>query len=415
MKKIGSIAVILLVLGVVFFAGLYAGSGLPAENKISNVLHKEPSSGLRPEVDFDLFWRAWSIAEDKYVDIDKVNRQEMVYGATSGLLKSFGDPYTVFFPPKESKEFQIEVRGEFEGVGMEIGIKKGILTVVAPLKNTPAEKSGIKSGDKILKIGETSTADLSVEEAVRLIRGPKNSKVKLTVFRNGEDESRVLEIERAVIKIPTLETEVDKTATTIDGKKGKETPLGDIFVIRLYNFSEDSVNKFRQALREFVLSGKTKLILDLRNNPGGFLEAAVDIASWFLPQGEPIVFESFGKNLDEQAHRSRGYNIFKNLPMAILINQGSASASEILAGALRDYGLAKLVGERTFGKGSVQELIPLTSDTSLKITIAKWLTPKKQSISEGGLTPDIEVKITKEDINAGRDPVMEKAIELLSK
>jgi len=402
MKKIGSIAVILLVLAVVFFAGLYTGSG-----------HKESSLGLRPEVDFDLFWRAWSIAEDKYVDIDKVNRQEMVYGAISGLLKSFGDPYTVFFPPKENKEFQIEVRGEFEGVGMEIGIKKGILTVVAPLKNTPAEKAGIKAGDKILKIDETSTVDLSVEEAVGLIRGPKNSKVKLTVFRNGEDESKMLEIERAVIKIPTLDIEVEKTATIIDGKRGKETPLGDIFVIRLYNFSEDSVNKFRQALREFVLSGKTKLILDLRNNPGGFLEAAVDIASWFLPQGEPVVFESFGKNLDEQAHRSRGYNIFKNLPMVVLINQGSASASEILAGALSDYGLAKLVGERTFGKGSVQELIPLTSDTSLKITIAKWLTPKKQSISEGGLAPDIEVKITKEDIDAGRDPVMEKAIELL--
>lgn len=413
MKKLKLVISGLAVLGAVFFAGLYVGSVLPAESKALNILHKEPSLGLRPEVDFDLFWRAWNIAEDKYVDIEKINRQEMVYGATSGLLKSFGDPYTVFFPPKENKEFQVEIRGEFEGVGMEIGVRKGILTVVAPLKNTPAEKAGIKAGDKILKIGETSTADLLVEEAVQLIRGPKNSKVKLTILRNGEDESRTIEIERAVIKIPTLETEVEKTAATIDGKRGKETPLGDIFVIRLYNFSEDSVIKFRQALREFVLSGKTKLILDLRNNPGGFLEAAVDIASWFLPQGEPVVFENFGKKAEEQAHRSRGYDIFKNLPMVILVNQGSASASEILAGALRDYGIAKLVGEKTFGKGSVQELIPLTSDTSLKITIAKWLTPKGQSISEGGLAPDVEVKITKEDIGAGRDPVMEKAIEIL--
>ena len=415
MKKLGSIAVVLLILAVVFFAGLYVGSSIPAESNVLNVLHKKSSLSLRPEVDFDLFWRAWGLAEDKYVDIDKVNRQEMVYGATSGLLKSFGDPYTIFFPPKENKEFQIEVRGEFEGVGMEIGAKKGILTVIAPLKNTPAEKAGIKPGDKILKIDATSASDLSVEEAVGLIRGPKNSKIKLTILRDGEDQSRVLEIERAVIKIPTLETEADKTATTINGKRGKETPLGDIFVIRLYHFSEDSAARFRQALREFVLSGKKKLILDLRNNPGGFLEASVDIASWFLPQGEVVVQEDFGKNAAMEAHRSRGYNIFKDLPMVVLVNQGSASASEILAGALHDYGIAKLVGERTFGKGAVQELISLTPDTSLKVTIAKWLTPKGQSISEGGLAPDVEVKVTKEDIDAERDPVMEKAIELLNK
>ena len=231
-------------------------------------------------------------------------------------------------------------------------------------------------------------------------------------MRNGEDESRVLEIERGVIKIPVIGTETKQIVSEKDGKK-TEKDLGDIFVIRLYNFSEGSPNGFRNALREMVEKNKSKLIIDLRNNPGGFLEAAVDIASWFLPQGEVVVKEDFGKKTSDMLHRSKGYNVFGDTPIVILVNQGSASASEILAGALRDYGKAKLIGEKTFGKGSVQEFLPLTADTSIKVTVAKWLTPKGQALSEGGLEPDIEIKPTKEDIEAGRDPVMEKAIEIL--
>lgn len=295
---------------------------------------------------------------------------------------------------------------------MEIGIRKDVLTVVAPLKGTPADRAGIKAGDKILKIDDKITADFSVEEAVRLIRGPKNTKVKLTIVRNGGDESRVIEIMREIIKIPVADTETKRSIAQKSGGN-KEEDLGDIFIIRLYNFSETSPERFRGALREMIEKGRSKLIIDLRNNPGGYLEAAVDMASWFLPQGEVVVAEDFGGKINKILHRSKGYYIFKSIPMVILVNQGSASASEILAGALRDYGLAKIVGERTFGKGSVQELLPLTADTSIKVTIAKWLTPKGQSISEGGLVPDIEIKPTKEEIESEQDPVLEKAIEIL--
>ena len=409
-------AAILVVL--IYAFGIYTGANLPAENRLIGILSQKSPSPLPPEVDFAPFWQAWGLVEQKYVNIDKVKRQDMVYGAISGLLKSLVDPYTVFFPPKENAEFQSEVKGEFQGVGMEVGIRKDILTVIAPLKGTPAERAGILAGDKILKIDDHSTADLTLEEAVNFIRGPKGTKVKLIIFRNSEDNPRTIEVTRDVINVPVVDTSSEKSAAAPDGKPSQadkyktEASQNGIYVIALYNFSETSATQFRNALRQFVLSGKVKLILDLRNNPGGYLEAAVDIASWFLPQGDVVVQEDFGKG-DKNIHRSRGYNIFKNLPMVILVNQGSASASEILAGALRDHGLAKLIGEKTFGKGSVQELLPLTADTSIKITIAKWLTPNGISISEKGLEPDISVETKKEDVDAGKDKVMEKAIEVL--
>lgn len=412
-RKFGGFLAAVITLAAVFALGFYFGIKTPAESKIIGILGASTQiSANREEVDFSQFWQAWNIAEGKYVDIDKIKRQEMVYGAIAGMVKSLGDPYTVFFPPEETKIFQSEIKGEFEGVGMEIGIRKDVLTVVAPLKGTPAEQAGIRAGDKILKIDEEVTAEMTIEQAVRRIRGPKGTKVKLAIVRNGEDESRVIEIERGLIKIPVIATETTQVLAAKDGKK-TEKDLGDIFVIRLYNFSENSPNSFRGALREMIEKNKSKLIIDLRNNPGGFLEAAVDIASWFLPQGETVVKEDFGGKANPIIHRSRGYNIFRDIPIIILVNQGSASASEILAGALRDYGKAKLIGEKTFGKGSVQELLPLAADTSLKVTIAKWLTPKGQALSEGGLEPDIEVKPAKEDIEAGRDIVMEKAVELL--
>lgn len=412
-KNFSGVLAAVVILATVFASGFYVGLKTPAESKITGILGVNPQiNSNREEVDFSQFWQAWNIAEGKYVDIDKIKRQEMVYGAIVGMVKSLGDPYTVFFPPEETKIFQSEIKGEFEGVGMEIGMRREVLTVVAPLKDTPAEKAGIRAGDKILKIDEDVTTEMTVEQAVRRIRGPKGTKIKLTILRNGEDESRAIEIERGLIKIPVIDTETKQIVTAKSGEK-TEKDLGDIFVIRLYNFSENSPSGFRNALREMIEKNKSKLIIDLRNNPGGFLEAAVDIASWFLPQGEVVVKEDFGGRADPIIHRSRGYNVFKDTPIVILINQGSASASEILAGALRDYGKAKLIGERTFGKGSVQELVPLGADTSLKVTIAKWLTPKGQALSEGGLAPDIEIKPTKEDIEAGRDIVLEKAVELL--
>lgn len=373
------------------------------------------SSYAPVNADLEPLFKAWQIVEEKYVDSEKLKSQDLVYGTISGLLKSLGDPYSVFFPPEEHKEFQIEISGRFEGVGMEVAIRKNILTVVAPLKGTPAEKAGIKAGDKILKIDDTSSTDISLEEAVRIIRGPKGTQLKLTILRNGEDAAKVITITRDTINIPVIDTENKTSATPPAGGTKPEQIQNDVFVIRLYNFSETSAIKFREALREFVESGKEKLILDLRNNPGGFLEASIDIASWFLPQGEVIAIENFGGKVTQKIHRSKGYDLFnENLKMVILTNKGSASASEIVAGALQDHGIAKIVGEHTFGKGSVQELLQLTNDTSIKITIAKWLTPKGKSISDGGLAPDIEVmEATNEETQKGIDPIMKKALELL--
>lgn len=406
------VALAILIVLASFFMGVYFGSGR----------NTAPSTTEIEKVNFESFWNAWKIIEDKYVDSQNLQKKDMVYGAISGLLKSLKDPYSVFFTPEELKEFEIEINGEFEGVGMEVGIRKNILTVIAPLKGTPAEKAGIQAGDKILRIDDTSTADLSVEEAVRIIRGPRGSGVKLTILRNGEEETQIINVVRDIVKIPVIDTETQssKQANLSDKEnKNKSNLPEDVFVIKLYSFSQDSALIFKKAVREFIESGKQKLILDLRNNPGGFLEAAVEIASWFLPQGETVVIEDFGGKISQKIHRSKGYNLFKNLPMVVLVNKGSASASEILAGALQDHSVAKIVGEKTFGKGSVQELVPLTSDTSIKITIAKWLTPKGHSISDGGLTPDVEIQIKSENKKKDsldsqqKDLIMEKALELL--
>ena len=380
-----------------FAFGAYFGyERRPEVEKVLSVLGQDPNIISVPEVDFSPFWKAWRMIEEKYVAPDGFERQNMVWGAIEGLASSLNDPYTVFLPPTESKAFEDEIRGDFEGVGMEIGLRKGVLTVIAPLKNTPAYRSGIKSGDKIIKIGEESTAELTLNEAVQKIRGPKGSTVKLTILRNNEDATREIEIKRDTIQIPLIDTEKRS-----DG----------IFIIKLYSFSERSPGSFRQALRQMIESDSHKLILDLRNNPGGYLDAAVEIASWFLPAGKTVVIENFGKG-GEKIYRSKGYNILNGKKIVILVNEGSASASEIVAGALRDNGLAKIVGTKTFGKGSVQELVPITIDTSLKITIARWLTPARHSISENGLEPDIIVEgASKDDETA--DPQLDKAVEML--
>lgn len=385
-------------LAAVFVAGIYLGySNRPEIEKITVLLNKEARKPY--PVDFSPFWTAWNALESKYVSRGALDSQNMVWGAIEGMVKSLDDPYTVFFPPKEAELFETSVKGQFQGIGIEIGMRDKILTVISPLKDTPAYRAGLKAGDKILKINSTSTLDMTVDEAVFLIRGEGGTEVALTILGDGENEPREVKIVRGVIKIPILDTEQKENG---------------IFLIKLYNFSENSTEAFRDALREMIDSGSSKLILDLRGNAGGYLEASVDIASWFLPAGKIVAKEDFG-NGEEKPYRSRGYDIFKNLPFVILVNQGSASASEILAGALKEHKIATLVGEKTFGKGSVQELVPVTSNTSLKITIARWLTPEGKSISDNGLMPDIEIKMTKEDLEAGEDPQMEKAIEVLRK
>jgi carboxyl-terminal processing protease len=398
-KLVLSLTSLSVILGVFAGGAFFGYYNRPSIEKINVLFNKE--TGKPAQVDFSPFWTAWQTIESKYVENENLDSQKMVYGAIQGMLNSLGDPYSVFFPPQESKEFKDEMKGDFEGVGMEIGVRDSQLIVISPLKGTPAYNAGIKAGDKILKIDDKTTENMSAEEAARLIRGEKGTAVKLTILRKDEEKPIEISVIRNVIKIPVLDTE--------------QKPNG-IFVIKMYNFSGNSTNVFREALREFVFSGSDKLILDLRGNPGGYLESSVDIASWFLPVGKTVAREKFS-NGEETIFRSRGYDIFNSsankLPFVILVNEGSASASEILAGALQEHGIAKLVGQKTFGKGSVQELIQVTPNTSLKLTIARWLTPNGRSISEQGLEPDFAIEFTKENFEANCDPQMDKAVEIL--
>lgn len=399
-KKATTALSVSVLLASTFFIGTYVGHTQAEDRLIADLSNQ--TLGQPNNVDFAPFWKAWNILDEKYVATATTTasstNQDRVYGAIKGMTEALGDPYTTFFPPEEAKSFNEEIQGNFQGVGMEVGMKDEELTIISAIKNTPASRAGLKAGDKILKIDETVTANLSVDEAVKLIRGEKGTAVNFTLVREG-GEPFTIKVIRDTINIPTIETE--KRA---DG----------VFIIRLLTFTSNSPELFRGALREFVLSKSSKLILDLRGNPGGYLEASVDIASWFLPSSDVVVRENFGPGKDEVVYRSKGYDIFNDkLKFAILIDGGSASASEILAGALKEQGKAILVGKPSFGKGSVQELVKLTEDTNLKITIARWLTPKGFSISKQGLTPDVQVEFTEEDYKAGRDPQLNKAIELL--
>lgn len=350
------------------------------------------------EVDLSLFWEAYHKLQEKFVDKEKLDFQKMIYGAISGMVKSLEDPYTIFLPPEETERFEEDIKGVFEGVGMEIGIRKGQLQVIAPLEGTPAQRAGLRAGDKILEIDGKSTVDMTIEEAVNLIRGPKGTQVTLTIFRQGWEKTQEFKITRAVIEIPSLKWEIKDS---------------DIAYLKLYHFTEKAGANFKIAALEILNSPAKKIILDLRNNPGGYLEVAQEIAGWFLERGQLVVIEDFGLGKEKKEYLAKGPSKLLAYPMVILINQGSASGSEILAGALRDNRGIILIGEKTFGKGSVQELERLREGSSLKITVARWLTPKGELITDRGLEPDIKVEMTEEDYEEGRDPQLDKAIEVI--
>ena len=390
--------IIILVIG--FYIGLRTG-----ESRVSSLPPVLSGAGdFRPDqADFSTFWKTWNILQDKFVatssSTPKINNQDMVWGAIQGLASSYKDPYTVFLPPVQAEMFKDDVRGNFEGVGMEVAMKEGALTVVAPLKDSPAYNAGVKAGDIITKIDDKSAASFTTDQAVALIRGKKGTPVNFTIIRAGVKGTLEIKVIRDTISIPAINTSMDEDR---------------IFRIELYNFSATSPDLFRKALREFIDARTDKLILDLRGNPGGYLEASIDMASWFLPVGKPIVTEDFGIKRNSIIYRSKGYDVFNNkLRMVILIDGGSASASEILAGALKEHDIAVLVGQKSFGKGSVQELISITSETSLKVTVARWLTPDCNSISAEGVKPDYVVALDEAQFKKGIDTQLEKAKQVL--
>ncbi len=393
-------------IAVIFFAiGLLVGTSGSGATIASRVPFIGDGLNATPDQSADLaaFWKAWNALNANYISTHASSTlptvKEQVHGAITGLAASYGDPYTVFFPPEEAKEFADNISGSFAGVGMEIGVKDNVLTVVAPLKGTPAETAGIRAGDQIIAIDGKSTDGLSTEKAVKKIRGEIGTTVTFTIVRNGGKPYEV-KVVRDTIQVPETKDGLDEAS--------------GVYSIALYEFTSNSASLFSQAFSRFKASGSKKLVIDLRSNPGGYLDAAVDIASHFLPKGTVVVTEDFGGKEPNQVHASVGYN---DLPLGtdvvVLIDSGSASASEILAGALQDAKMATLIGTKSFGKGSVQTLFDLDGG-SLKITIARWVTPAGHWIMGNGIVPDISVPFTSADAEAKRDPQLKRAIDFLT-
>ncbi len=391
--------VVLLLIIVSFSAGFVANDFIRSFYNGNDIKTLSGLNGgeIEKKADFSIFWDAWKIIEDEYA-LKPLNYKKMVYGAIRGMVDSLGDPYTVFLSPEENRVFEEDMEGSFDGIGAEIGFRGKFLTVIAPLKDSPAERAGILAGDKILKVDDKETVGMNIDEAVSLIRGKKGTKVKLTISREGTDELKEIEIVRDTIKIRTVEWEMKKNR---------------IAYIAIRQFKLDTANELDRQIDEILAKGPRGIVLDLRNNPGGYLEVAVEVASRFIESGKTVVVEDYGNNKKE-IHKAVGNRRFVNIPVVVLINEGSASASEIVAGALRDNIGAKLVGKKTFGKGLVQKLEKLKGGAALKVTVARWLTPNGVNINKDGIKPDVEVDLTEDDYKNGRDPQLEKALELLS-
>ena len=392
----------IVLLALVFTSGVYSGKYILPTSVVSaqEINYSMGTVKLELPKEMKLYEDVRKILEDKFIDAKNVKEQDKTYGSIQGLINAYGDPYTAFFPPTQAKDFKAAVSGTFSGVGMEVGIKDGIITVIAPLKKSPAEKAGMKPGDKILKINGTSTEGMSTEKAVSLIRGEKGTPVTLTISRKDEVKNenviKDIVIIRDKIDMPIIETQT----------------VRDTFVISLYSFTETSPTKFQEALQEFEKSKKKNLVIDLRNNPGGYLEAAVLMSSFFFPGDKNIVTENFLRTGVKNEHKSKGFNaIPADVKIVILVNKGSASASEIMAGAFQDYNRAKIVGDKTFGKGSVQEYIELPTGESLKVTVAHWLTPAGQNISKDGIHPDVVVALKEDPKNVRKSLADKKPLD----
>ncbi len=400
-KKFISYYFVIFLIFLTFIVGLLVGREttkqviMPA-NENGEVYNKDSRPEfLSKDVNFDLFWDVWEIIEENYV-YQPVSETELLYGSMIGSVAALDDPHSAFFDPETTLKFAEELKGTFEGIGAEIAIKNDRLTIIAPLPNTPAEKAGLKAGDKVYAIDGEDTTGISLDYAVSEIRGHKGTEVVLTIGRDSFEELKEIKIVRDTIKIQSVKWE------------GLDNNLVHLNV---HYFNEDTQDDFNKAVLDIISKNPKGIILDLRNNPGGFLDTAVGIASEWV-EDDVVVYErsSSGKM---KKHKANGKARFKDFKTVVLVNEGSASGSEIVAGALKDYGLATLIGEQTFGKGSVQTIFPLENGSSVKLTIAEWLTPNENTIEEEGVEPDIEVELTEEDFNQDKDPQLDKAIEIL--
>jgi carboxyl-terminal processing protease len=402
-KKITiAIFTVFFILGV-FIAGFFVGTKSNPFTKTffavgkSQVLSTDsPPPYLLQDVDYNLYWEVWQTVKDRYFDSAKVLDTELFYGSLAGIVAALGDPYSVFLNPQVNNEFTEELSGRFEGIGAEIGLRKDQLTIIAPLPETPAYKAGLRSGDMILAIDGFDTQGIALDKAVSLIRGEKGSLVKLLILPADGKDMKEVEIIRDTIKIISVSWE----------DKGNQ-----IVYIKISYFNEDTFERFRDTVKEVIATNPKAIVLDLRGNPGGFLDVAVKIASYWI-DAKPVVLEKMYDG-SITPFPAVGKPLLKDIRTVVLLNEGSASASEIVAGALQDYKLGIIVGQQSFGKGSVQDLIEFNDGSSVKLTVAKWLTPNGQTIDEIGITPDIAVEMLPEDYNELKDPQLDKAMELI--
>ncbi len=389
-----TILAIVLVFGS-YYTGFVFGTRHP-KNIIVEGIKNISDSDIK--ADMGIFWEAFQKLKVNHYDSDKTTEKDFVYGAISGLASTFGDPNTVFFKPVESKKFKDDISGSFGGIGAEIGIKDGTLVIVAPIKDSPSDKAGLRPGDRIFKIEGKITSGMTVPDAVNVIRGKIGTQVKLTIYRDSWAAPRDLIITREEIVLPNLESKM------LDNK---------IMYMKLHNFNEKSVSQFAKAASDFSKNGGKGLILDLRGNPGGYLQVAVDLAGWLIKNGSLVVTQDYKTTMDFGFH-SNGNEFFLNIPVVLLLDQGSASASEILAGALKfNRPDIKIVGAKSFGKGTVQDLEDLSDGSQLKVTIAHWIMPSGVSIEKNGIAPDYEIQISDDDIKSKNDAQMNKALEVL--